>query len=280
MPSPNEITCSQLNRLVGTESAPAIIDLRIDEDYQLDPRLLPTAFRHPFNRILDLLPQLVDTPVVVYCQQGKKISHGAMALLRSHAVSVETLVGGFVAWHDAKLPLIEVESCPNNPLNSRVQGSVWVTRHRPKVDRIACPWLIKRFVDRQARFLFVPAASVLGVAERYAAIPFDIPDVFWSHRGDHCTFDTMLEEFSLQTEPLLRLARIIRGADTDKLDLAPQAAGLLAASLGLSRIYKDDLQQLEAGLHLYDAFYRWCRDATGENHEWITSEGGASSGNE
>ena len=99
--------------------------------------------------------------------------------------------------------------------------------------------------------------------------------MFWSHRGERCTFDVMVEEFGLATEPLLRLATIVRGADTARLDLAPEAAGLLAASLGLSRMYADDLEQLEAGMLLYDAFYRWCRDATGETHNWPTQPGGA-----
>ena len=108
------------------------------------------------------------------------------------------------------------------------------------------------------------------MAERFAATPFDIEgeDMFWSHRGERCTFDVMVEEFGLATEPLLRLATIVRGADTARLDLAPEAAGLLAASLGLSRMYADDLEQLEAGMLLYDAFYRWCRDATAETHNW------------
>ena len=116
--------------------------------------------------------------------------------------------------------------------------------------------------------MFVSASNVLPVAERYQATPFDMEDVFWSHRGEQCTFDTMIDEFKLAHEPLSRLAQIVRGADTDRLDLAPQCAGLLAASLGLSRMHTDDHEQLDAGMHLYDAFYRWCRDGTGEKHEW------------
>ena len=146
--------------------------------------------------------------------------------------------------------------------------TVWVTRHRPKIDRIACPWLIRRFVDPRAQFLFVAPSDVMGVAERFGATPFDIEDVFWSHRGERCTFDTMMEEFCLSSEPLNRLATIVRAADTDRQDLAPEAAGLLAASLGLSRMYRDDLAQLEAGMGLYDAYYRWARDATDETHTW------------
>jgi len=124
-------------------------------------------------------------------------------------------------------------------------------------------------------FLFVAPAEVEGVAERFAATPFDVEGVFWSHRGETCTFDVMIEEFGLATEPLLRLAAIVRGADTARMDAAPQAAGLLAASLGLSRMYADDLTQLEAGMTIYDAFYRWCRDAREETHTLHSKKSGA-----
>jgi hypothetical protein len=150
--------------------------------------------------------------------------------------------------------------------------TIWVTRERPKVDRIACPWLIRRFVDPNAVFLFVAPAEVEAVAERFAGAPYDIEGVFWSHRGERCTFDVMIEEFGIGTEPLLHLAKIVRGADTARLDLVPEAAGLVALSFGLSRMYADDLEQLEAGMGLYDAFYRWCRDATGETHNWPTNK--------
>ena len=150
-----------------------------------------------------------------------------------------------------------------------------MTRARPKIDRIACPWLIRRFVDPQAVFLFVSPSEVASVADRFGAAPFDVQGVFWSHRGEKCTFDTMIEEFGLTSEPLLKLAAIVRGADTARLDLAPEAPGLLAASLGLSRMFKDDLAQLDAGMILYDGFYRWCRDAAEETHNW-PSPGAAS----
>ena len=143
-----------------------------------------------------------------------------------------------------------------------------MTRARPKIDRIACPWLIRRFVDPHAVFLFVSPPEVAGVAERFGATPFDVEDVFWSHRGDICTFDVMIEEFGLATPALLHLGKIVRGADTGRPGLAPEAPGLLAASFGLSRMFSDDLEQLNAGMTLYDAFYRWCRDATGETHNW------------
>ena len=144
----------------------------------------------------------------------------------------------------------------------------WVTRERPKIDRIACPWLIRRFVDPGARFLFVAPSEVPGVAERFGATPFDIEEVFWSHRGPLCTFDVMIEAFGLSHPALDRLARIVRAADTAALDLEPEATGLLAVSLGLSRMFRDDLEQLDHGMLIYDAFYRWCRDAAGETHNW------------
>lgn len=136
---------------------------------------------------------------------------------------------------------------------------------------IACPWLIRRFVDLQARFLFVTSSQVSNVADKFDATPFDIEGVFWSHEGPLCTFDKMIQEFDLQTTALQRLATIVRAADTDQHQLAPEAAGLLAASLGLSRMHSNDLDQLDAGMSLYDMFYRWCRDATGERHTWSTT---------
>jgi hypothetical protein len=154
---------------------------------------------------------------------------------------------------------------PSRDHNGR---TIWVTRARPKVDRIACPWLIRRFVDPSAVFLFVEPAEVADAADRFGGVPFDIDNVFWSHRGERCTFDTMIEEFGLQSAALDRLAMIVRAADTARLDLVPQAAGFLAASLGLSRMFRDDLEQLDAGMLLYDAFFRWCRDAVDETHNW------------
>ncbi len=275
MPSLNEISVSNLARLIGTPDAPVIIDLCIDEDFDLDPRLIPTAFRHPFTDVASLAPGLhkSDRRVVVYCQQGKKISHGSAAVLRTHGIKTEILEGGQFGWRDAGQPLIVAAKIPRGH-NSH---STWVTRHRPKVDRIACAWLIRRFVDPDARFLFVAASSVLAVAEKFEATPFDMEDVFWSHRGDRCTFDTMIEEFELTFPALTQLAEVVRGADTNRLDLTPQSAGLLAASLGLSRMYRDDLEQLEAGMLLYDAFYRWARDAADEQHDWpMPAPGGGS----
>lgn len=269
MASPDSITVSQLSRLIGTPDAPVIVDICIEPDFKADPRLVPTAFRHPHTDIAALAPQLSGSKVVIVCQKGLKLSQGAAALLRTYGVSCENLEGGNFAWRDAGEPLIPAAAIPE----ANAQGeSVWVTRHRPKIDRLACPWLIRRFVDPNARFLFVAPSEVQEVAAKFNATPFDVEGVFWSHRGEACTFDTMIDEFCLETDALKRLAVIVRGADTDRHNLAPQAAGLLAASLGLSRMYKDDLRQLDAGMGLYDAFYRWCRDATGESHDWPATQ--------
>jgi len=144
----------------------------------------------------------------------------------------------------------------------------WVTRERPKIDRIACPWLVRRFLDSSPEFLFVPADQVLAVAERDGALPFDVPGVKLSHDGDLCSFDTFLKEYQLSDPALARLAIIVRGADTARLGLAPQAAGLLALSLGLSRIFPDDQEMLSHGMVMYDALYAWCRDCQSEVHSW------------
>jgi rhodanese-related sulfurtransferase len=265
MPSNTEITVPQLTRLVGLPNAPTIVDARTPEDYEADPRLLPAAQRRDFRSVPAWAKDLAGRNVVVVCQKGLKLSQGVTAWLLHEGIRAETLEGGFEAWRDAGGLLVETGRLPPPDAAGR---TVWVTRARPKVDRIACPWLIRRFVDPRAVFLFVAASEVPAVADRFQATPFDIDGVFWSHRGERCTFDTMIEEFDLASGPLDRLATVIRGADTARLDLAPQAAGLLAASLGLSRMHRDDLDQLAAGLALYDAFYRWCRDATEETHNW------------
>jgi len=187
------------------------------------------------------------------------------AWLRHAGSTAEALEGGFEAWAAGGGLLVRPDHVPPRDPQGR---TVWVTRARPKIDRIACPWLIRRFIDPAAVFLFVAPSEVPAVAERFGATPFDIDGVFWSHRGALCTFDVMIEEFALASDPLLRLATIVRGADTARHDLAPEAAGLLAASLGLSRMYREDLAQLNAAMGLYDAFYRWARDAATETHNW------------
>lgn len=269
MSSYTSISPDKLSRLIGTANAPTLIDVRLDEDFAADPRIVPSAVRRSHCDVQNWASSLSGQSVVVICHKGQKLSEGTAAWLRHGGVAAEILEGGQFAWNEAKLPTVPTDKIPNRDGRGR---TVWVTRARPKIDRIACPWLIRRFVDPNAVILFVASSAVLDVAERFGATPFDIEHVFWSHRGELCTFDVMVKEFGLSTPALERLATMVRAADTDRLDLSPEAPGLLAASLGLSRMYDDDLEQLSAGVLLYDAFYRWCRDATKETHNWPTNK--------
>ena len=259
MPQFGQITPTQTFRLIGTPDAPAIFDVRTVEDADAHPHVIPTARRLLHSAIATL----TDPPgrAIVVCTKGRKLSEGAAAWLRTHGWQAEVLEGGVLAWETAGLPLVPRAILP-------AQGTPWVTRHRPKIDRIACPWLVRRFIDPSARFLFVAPAEVKDVADRFNAVPYDIEGVPFSHRGDQCSFDALLDDFNLHTEALDRMASVIRAADTDRHDLAPQAAGLLALSVGLSRMFRDDLQQVEAGIALYDALYRWARDGHEEGHDW------------
>ena len=144
----------------------------------------------------------------------------------------------------------------------------WVTRERPKIDRIACPWLIARFIDKEPEFLYVPAAEVLETAERVGAVPYDIPGVEMSHVGELCSFDAFLSKYDLTSPALQQLATIVRGADTSRLDLTPQSPGLYALSLGLSQVYADDHEMLKHGMVMYDALYAWCESCQAETHKW------------
>jgi len=271
MSSVNSISPEKLVRLVGVPHGPALIDVRSDEDFATDPRFIPGAVRRSPETVAIWASEYAARTAVVVCQQGLKVSEGVAAWLRYEgAASAEVLTGGHAAWAAGGWPLISEAKLP--PRDS-IGRTVWVTRARPKVDRIACPWLIRRFVDPTAVFLFVAPSEVRGVAEHLSGAAFDIEDegAVWSHRGDLCTFDVMVREFGLSdVEPLKRLAVIVRGADTAKPDLAPEASGLLAASLGLSRMFDDDLAQLDAGMLLYDALFRWARDAVNERHDGVS----------
>ncbi len=270
MSSISTISVEQLTRLVGTPKCPALIDVRGEQEFADDPRLLPASQRRPAVELATAVDALHDRTIVI-CTHGGSQSHGAAAWLRHHGVSTDVLDGGFEAWKAAGLPLVPEAKIPRRDGQGR---TVWVTRERPKIDRIACPWLIRRFIDPAAVFLFAKASEVAPIGDRFGATTLRYRRRNLElHRGELCTFDVMIEEFGLLVfNLLLRLAAIVRGADTARLDLAPEAPGLLAASLGLSRMFSDDLEQLDAGLLLYDAFYRWCRDATAETHNWPTNK--------
>ncbi|NVO55166.1 chromate resistance protein [Rhodobacteraceae bacterium B1Z28] len=269
MASPNSISPRQLSRLIGTPQAPTLVDVCLDPDFDTDPFLIPGSIRHSATDIPGLIQRVSGGSSVIICQKGKKLSQGLVSWLRSEGHAAEYLEGGMYAWRDMPDAMRIPFSALPDPI---ADHTLWVTRHRPKIDRIACPWLIRRFVDRKARFLFVSPAEVESVAEKFGATPFDVGNTFWSHRGDKCTFDTMLDEFNLRSPALDRLATVIRAADTNRHDLAPEAAGLLAVSVGLSRQYRDDHENLEAGLNLYDALYRWARDGFEESHDWPTGQ--------
>jgi hypothetical protein len=144
----------------------------------------------------------------------------------------------------------------------------WITRERPKIDRIACPWLIARFIDDAPEFIYVPSHDVMRVAQEINATPYDIPGVEFSHVGELCSFDAFLKKYELTDPALQQLAVIVRGADTSQLDLTPQSAGLYAISLGLSKTFVDDHEMLTHGMVMYDALYAWCQHCQAETHNW------------
>ena len=264
------ISSDKLARLIGTANGPALIDVRTEEDFAADRRLIPGSIKLSDETVTEWGGDFAGRRAVVSCFRGEKLAQGTAAWLRQLGVEAETLDGGFEGWKAAKLPLLDARKLPPRDAKGR---TVWVTRARPKVDRIACPWLIRRFVDPNAVFLFVAPSEVEGVAEQFDAAPFDCEGVFWSHRADQCSFDTMVDELGLAGfEALQHLRLVVRGADTARPELAPQCPGLVAASLGLSRMFADDHEQLEAGMVLYDALYRWCRDAVDETHDWVSHQ--------
>ena len=251
------LSIDQFWRLVGTPDGPLPIDARTDEDFAADPRLIPGAVRRPGLDARDWAGEFAGREIVVYCQRGLKISQGAAAYARCAGSGATTLEGGFVAWHDAGLPLVPADATGPRDAQGR---SHWVTRARPKVDRIACPWLIRRFIDRDAVFLFVQASEVMAVAEKFGATPFDVDGAHWNHRGDNCTFDAMVTDWGLGADPAMALlANVVRGADTGRPELTAESGGLVALSVGLSSLISDDLRQLDRAMVVYDGLSAWAR---------------------
>ena len=211
---------------------PILIDVRRAERFLESPYVIQGALRRDPGDVQEwkeTLPKGAE--VIVYCVHGHEVSQDAAKALGARYVE-----GGIEAWRES-----------GGELDSKPRGAPtrWVTRERPKIDRIACPWLIRRFVDPQAQFLYVPPKAVLDVAKEKQAVPYDVADVHFSHEGEACSFDAFLRHFRL-TDPALRsLATIVRGADTSRLELAPQAARLAAVSLGLSQIFQEDIEMLE-----------------------------------
>jgi rhodanese-related sulfurtransferase len=261
-------TPAALAGLLGGPSWPAVVDLRLEDDYAAATRDLPAAI-HRAEADFAVWSAALDParPVVVSCQRGLKVSQAAVARLRASGRRASSLAGGIVGWREAGLPLLDRAGL--GALGWR-EGAPWVTRRRPKIDRAACPWLVSRFVDPQAVFLYVDPDQVEAVAARTGGIPYDIPGVQASHHGEDCSFDTILKAAGLADwPPLDRLAAIVRGADDARFDLAPQAAGLLAVSLGLSDLAgDDDHAMLRHAFVIYDGLYAWAARAADETHNW------------
>ena len=202
----------------------------------------------------------VGRSVVVACVHGHEVSQNAAALLKARGLDARYLEGGIEGWRKAGNALAR-QAPP-------AKGATWITRERPKIDRIACPWLVLRFYDQTAKFAYVPPERVLPEAEKTGAVPYDVPGVEMSHDGELCSFDVMIRRLGLKEPALQDLALIVRGADTGRPELSPEAPGLLAVSLGLSAMYADDHEMLKAGLVVYDALYAWLLKARGETHGW------------
>ncbi len=257
--------------LAKASDTPLLLDVRKAEDFAASEYFLPGALRWDFNANQNMPAELKSAPqVLAYCVKGAAVGIEGAKRLRDAGVLATYLEGGLRAWQEAGG--MAVRKRPDLGVDGE-RISKWVTRERPKIDRIACPWFIKRFIDPRAEFLYVPTAKVFEVAQSENAVAYDIPGAPLEHNGALCSFDAFIAAFELQADPALqKLATIVRGADTDALHLAPQSAGLLAISLGLSRNFNDDHAMLAQGLVIYDALYRWCVSETvgvAEAHNWV-----------
>ena len=262
------ISPKDLWNAIATQDAPQVVDVRRRDAYNESPHLLPGAVWRDAAKATEWATEFnVTRPIVVACKAGHEMSQSAAAQLRANNIDARVLEGGYDGW--SKSGLVFVAKPELDRIAPR-RPSLWVTRRRPKIDRIACPWLVHRFLDPQARILFVDPDQVTNVARETGGIPFDIKDVELSHVGDRCSFDTMLKLFGLEGEPsLARLALIVRGADTARHDIAPEAGGLHAISLGLSALAGDDDHGLLGrGFMVYDALFAWLRFAAEERHNW------------
>jgi len=262
------ISAKDLWNAIATRDAPQLVDVRRRDAYEQSPHVLPGAVWRDAAKAKQWVTEFdVTRPIIAACKAGHEMSQSTVAQLRADGIDARVLEDGYEGWTKAGLPIVakaELERlAPKRP-------SIWVTRRRPKIDRIACPWLIRRFLDPQARILFVDPDQVVNVARESGGIPFDIKDVELSHVGERCSFDTMLQLFGLEGEPsLARLALIVRGADTARPDLAAEAARLHAISLGLSALAGDDDHGLlDRGFIVYDALFAWLRFAAEERHNW------------
>ena len=254
------IPASQLRSELAGKNPPIVIDVRRRAAFLESDAMISGALRRDPEGTRSWAKTLPKaSAVVVYCVRGHEVSQNAAAALNDAGISAGYLEGGFEAWKAADGPV------DHKPRSGTTR---WVTRERPKIDRIACPWLIARFVDVHADFLYVPSREVLDAAKQKDAVPYDVPDVHFSHDGELCSFDAFLKHYRLTDPALKALATIVRGADTARLELAAQAPGLAAISLGLSRNFQDDHEMLKHGMVMYDALHTWCKEGKDEVHTW------------
>ena len=254
------IRCSEFQSALHGDRPPLLIDVRRHAAFQGATDMIEGALWRDPERVVEWAGELPRASrVVVYCMHGGEVSQGVAKVLRENGPAAQYLQGGIEEW------IATGGALDHKPA---LASTRWVTRERPKIDRIACPWLLARFVDPEAEFLYVPPKQVLDTAKERGAVPYDVPDVHFTHEGERCSFDACLRHFHLTDPALDQLATIVRGADTARLDLAPQASGLAAISLGLSRKYADDHEMLKHGLVMYDALYAWCKSSQDEVHTW------------
>ncbi len=245
------VSPDDLHARLGTAMAPLLIDVRRREAFDADKLLIIGATRRlpdDVSQWQNALP--AGKPIVAYCAHGHEVSQGVAAKLRSMGMTAAYLEGGIAAWNERKLPTRRKRDASENK---------WVTREHPKIDRIACPWLISRFVNPDAEFIYVPADDVAKVAVEVGGTPYDIKGVEFGHVGDQCSFDAIIRAYQIADPALDHLATIVRGADTSRPNLTPQCEGLLAISYGLSSNFRDDHEMLKHGMVIYDALYTWCR---------------------
>ena len=266
---PLSTSSADLSRVVGTPNAPLIVDVRKAEDFIASDYFIPGAIRWNHDAG-DTTPVEINdvTSAVAYCVKGLHVGITGAEKLRSSIGNATFLEGGLRQWLATDAP--RVKKRPDFAVTGE-SVSRWVTRARPKIDRIACPWLIRRFIDPRAEFFYVPTSEVFAFAKANNAVAYDIPGAPIEHAGPLCSFDNFLRAFELTSPALERMASIVRGADTDALNLAPQSAGLLAISLGFSKNIADDHTMLNAMMPVYDALYRWVLDAVqanDEKHHW------------
>ena len=254
------ITVAELHREIAGRNPPIVLDVRREKAWREATATISGALRRDPQHLASWAATLpASQPIVACCVHGGEVSREAAGALAERGIAARYLEGGIEAWLAAN------GASDAKPANAPTR---WVTRERPKIDRIACPWLIARFVDPGAQFLYVPTAQVLDAAREHDAVPYDIPGVHFTHEGERCSFDAFVRHYRLADPALAELALIVRGADTARLDLASQASGLAAISLGLSRNFGDDHEMLAHGMVMYDALYTWCREGKDEVHTW------------